>query len=353
MKTDNVVESSSHAITPIIIGKEKHWCFYNPDWMRSPEKFCAIKTIETADHRITLTRVFKSYNEVVRYLCFNPIVKAIGAVEICEGKIQKVRINKYQVEFAKAENEKNESKSRRSGASAPFMFRALVGKTLKVDKSGAPIKNTNGDLSYEIEDLRAGIEAEGFVDGETRRDSLRPIMESPIPPVFDLDNAGNPVPHQLYISVLHASNKAKYWIASARIEPLKDDVRIRRHEELRHMHHEISLPDAVENPPKGGADAPLECRQYGRLTVYGDFVSVMYAGVPHDLANETNIRSVLRYLCDNAVGKANKVKKSDIRNAMGDKTANANWQPSHDFRGTRKPLYDVIGQHNGYYWIKD
>ena len=90
---------------------------------------------------------------------------------------------------------------------------------------------------------------------------------------------------------------------------------------------------------------------YGKLTVYGDFESVIYAKNPHDLTDANNAQNILRFLCTCAVGKSKAKSKADIRKHVN--TVNADWRPSQDFRGQLKPLFECIGSNRGMYWIKD
>ena len=90
---------------------------------------------------------------------------------------------------------------------------------------------------------------------------------------------------------------------------------------------------------------------FGHLTVYGDFESVMFAKIPYDLRDAKGARSILRYLCKNAVGRSNAKSKADIQAHV--RTVNSDWRPSQDFRNHLKALFDCIGSNRGFYWIKD
>ena len=94
-----------------------------------------------------------------------------------------------------------------------------------------------------------------------------------------------------------------------------------------------------------------DSREYGQLTVYGDFETVMFAHKSYDLRDAQNARNILRFLCLNALGKANAKCKSAIREHVD--TVNSDWRPSQDFRGNLEPLYKSIGGHRGKYWLKD
>ena len=94
-----------------------------------------------------------------------------------------------------------------------------------------------------------------------------------------------------------------------------------------------------------------DSKSYGKLTVYGDFQTVMFAKDSYDLRDAQKARSILRFLCGRAVGKSNAKSKADIRKHVD--TFNSDWRPSQDFRNHLKPLFECIGSHGGMYWIKD
>ena len=110
----------------------------------------------------------------------------------------------------------------------------------------------------------------------------------------------------------------------------------------------------VQDKPAVDAPAPgtMIGGRYGKLWVFENYNTVYDGETRYILTNSKNAKDFIKYLCEHAVGRANKKSKSDIqRNAMD--TVNNDWRPSQDFRGKLKPLFDCVGEERGYYWLKD
>jgi hypothetical protein len=113
---------------------------------------------------------------------------------------------------------------------------------------------------------------------------------------------------------------------------------------------DVSAIYAVRGEMVGNDDAGHQ-KDFGKLTVYGDFERVMFSKIPYDLRDAPNARSILRFLCGCAVGKSKAKSKADIRKRVD--TVNSDWRPSQDFRNHLKSLFGCVGSHRGMYWIKD
>ena len=115
----------------------------------------------------------------------------------------------------------------------------------------------------------------------------------------------------------------------------------------------------VENGKKGGKPKSMECREYGCLTVYGDFLSIVYAKTPFNLKEADIARALFCYLCnENAVGRKNARTKQQI--VDGIKSRIPSWgpiefRPSAYLREKLAGLLEALGKidSKGLYWIKD
>ena len=110
----------------------------------------------------------------------------------------------------------------------------------------------------------------------------------------------------------------------------------------------------VQDKPTAEAPTPpdLKCKQYGQIYILGDYVTAIFEKKFYPLTNTKNVRSIIKYLCEHAVGKNNKVQKQTILNCGMD-TVNSDWRPSQDFRGKLKPLFGCVGEERGSYWLKN
>ena len=108
-------------------------------------------------------------------------------------------------------------------------------------------------------------------------------------------------------------------------------------------------PGVVPRAPSKSDQVALS--SYGKLMVTGNFEHALYEKKAYALSEARKARAVIRHLCLNAVGKPNKVSKTDLMQVVD--TVAADWRPSSHFKGHLQGLYEAVGRDGGYYWIKD
>ena len=114
------------------------------------------------------------------------------------------------------------------------------------------------------------------------------------------------------------------------------------------------LKHPAAEPLASGKDAP-EIREVGLMTVYRDFDLVVYKGKDHRLDRDSQARFVLKYLdSEKAFNRDSRKHKSDIHAALKKAgiCGSTEWKPVDAFKNKLKPLFDVLDNYAGGYWIK-
>ena len=140
---------------------------------------------------------------------------------------------------------------------------------------------------------------------------------------------------------------------------MQKDKRVTEERRIRFEDATIKLASGLSSSVVEKADSEpiLAKREYGCLTVFDDFKTVLCGKIPYDLTDATQARELLRFLCEKkALNKRTAQNKEAILKSLkaSSKTVANDWRPAHVFRGKLAALYrNAVGRSptKGLYWI--